>query len=285
MKLRALSLLIIAYCGLQAQPPKLEFEVASVRRVAEPPQVAFCIDPCPPPSATVSGQVTYKGQLMIRLLTGAFQTGGSQIDGPDWLGTERYDIAAKVPADTPRAQTWEMLKNLLIDRFHMQYHITQKDFEVYTLEIAKNGPKLKRAGSPIDPLPTRPPGRLPLDADGFPILPDGYPGIEDVGHDGVLHLVGRMTSLDDLLGHFRGLLMNQHLFNKTGLTENYDIRLRFDYTQLPRQVGRIDFSGPSEPAPDIFKALEQQLGLKLEKSRAPLDVVVIDHLDKIPTEN
>ena len=116
-------------------------------------------------------------------------------------------------------------------------------------------------------------------------MPDGYPGIEDIGHDGAMHLVGRMTSVDDLLLHLRGLLLNQHLFNRTGLTENYNIRLKFDSAQLPRQIGRIDFSRPSEPVPDLFKALEEQLGLKLEKYKAPLDVVVIDHLDKIPTEN
>jgi len=284
--LLSLSLLVPVTSRGQASS-KLEFEVASVRPAqGPPPSQVICEDPCLVPSPTVSGQLTYRYTNLMLLLTGAFQTTGDQIDGPSWLVTEKYDIVAKVPGETPRIQTWEMMKNLLIDRFHMEYHTTQQEFEVYNLTVAKGGAKLKEAAPPVGPKPVHIPGvRIPEDDEGFPILPPGYHNLLIAGHYGVFHLSTRVTTINDLVLSFKGLLRNQHLFDKTGLTGTYDVKLKFDYTQLPGAFGLIDPAQPSDPALNLFKALEQQLGLKLEKSKAPLDVVVIDHIDKTPTEN
>jgi uncharacterized protein (TIGR03435 family) len=285
----------------QAQAP-LTFEVASVR-VADPkpPRTPM------PAAGDIQGgpgtadptRISYTWVQVRRLLMAAFALPLDQISGSDWvMGQDaRFDIVANVPAGATKEQAGEMLLNLLKDRFHLAYHREKKDFDMYTLVVAKGGPKLKDAAPAEGPLPPPPaPGtprqRAPLDRDGFPQLPAGRTNFQGVGNNGVARFTFRMSTPQALLTTIGPSLGSSRSVDKTGLTGKYDFTLEFSQAGLPGPLGRGPAAVPpeaandtSDPAPDLFNAIEKQLGLKLEKSKTQLDVVVIDHMDKTPTEN
>jgi uncharacterized protein (TIGR03435 family) len=176
-----------------------------------------------------------------------------------------------------------MMQSLLKERFHLTFHRTQKEFVSCDLVVAKGGPKLKEAALP-DGTPPHPRGApAVLDGDGFPVLPPGYNDGQSVPRNGVMRGTYRMEPISAV----RFLLVLgrtgcSEITDRTGLTGKYDFRLEYA-TGAARQADLADT--PSDPAPDLATALEQQLGLKLVKSPVKLDIVVIDHLDRQPTEN
>jgi uncharacterized protein (TIGR03435 family) len=151
------------------------------------------------------------------------------------------------------------------------------------------------------PLPDGPPPEAPqpgtraiaapLDRDGFPQLPAGRTNAQGTAKNGVMRSTFRMATPQTLLDMLQFALMPSRAVDKTGLTGKYDFTLEYSQAGLPGPMGRGLAAPPpgdadvSDPAPDLFTALEKQLGLKLEKSKTPLDVIVVDHMDKQPTEN
>jgi uncharacterized protein (TIGR03435 family) len=214
--------------------------------------------------------------------------------GPD----ARFDISANVPPGATKEQANEMLLNLLRERFHLAYHSEKKDFDAYALVVAKSGPKLKGAAPANGPPPEAPqPGTFataaPLDRAGFPQLPAGRSDFQGTTENGVTRWTFRMETPQQLSDQLEFRLKGSRIVDKTGLTGPYDFTLEFSNAGLP---GRGPMgSGLAVPppgdaaqpaaAPDLFTALEKQLGLKLEKSKTQIDVIVIDHMDKTPTEN
>jgi uncharacterized protein (TIGR03435 family) len=242
--------------------------------------------------------MTFTWFLARVLLMKAFALPLDQISGSDWvMGQDtRFDISALVPAGTTKKQANEMLLNLLKERFHLTYHSEKKNFDAYALDVAKGGPKLKDAAPADGPLPEAPqPGTIataaPLDRDGFPQLPAGRPGFQGRGQNGVTHWTFRMETPQQLSTLLQFTLRGSRIVDKTGLTGPYDFTLEFSNEGLPGPMGRGLVAPPPgeadqpDAAPDLFSALEKQLGLKLEKSKTQLDVIVIDHMDKQPTEN
>jgi uncharacterized protein (TIGR03435 family) len=189
-----------------------------------------------------------------------------------------------------------MLLNLLKERFHLTYHTEKKDFDLYTLTVAKGGPKLNDPAPPDGPLPEPPQSGTiatpaPLDRDGFPQLPAGRRNFQGRTQNGVTRMTFRMYRPGELASLLQFQLTPSRVVDKTGLTGQYDFRLEFSTEGLPGPMGRAlappppGESNQPEPAPTLFAALEKQLGLKLDKSKTPLDVIVVDHMDKEPTEN
>ncbi len=291
-----LAALAVATFG-RAQPPPLSFEVASIRVAAQKPPRS----PMPAAGEITGGpgtadpaRLTYTWVLARRLLMEAFGLPLDQISGSDWvMGQDaRFDIVANVPAGATKAESQEMLLNLLKDRFHLTYHREKKDFPLYTLVLAKGGPKLKDAAPADGPLAELPqvgtPARAaPTDADGFPQLPFGRPGMQGRGGGGGMRLTFRMSTMQMLLQSVEFSLGPSRSEDKTGLTGKYDFNLMYSEAGLPGPGGRAPRGAPddSDAGPDLFTALEKQLGLRLEKSKTQLDVVIVDHMDKEPTEN
>lgn len=286
----------------QAQP--LSFEVASIRVAdAKPPRTPMLAagEIAGGPGTADPTRMAYTWVLVRRLLTDAFNLPLDQISGSDWvMGQDaRFDIVATVPAGATKEQANAMLLNLLKERFHLTFHAEKKDFDMYTLVVARGGPKLKDAAPADGPLPGPPqPGtRAPrpvLDRDGFPTLPAGRTNFQGVGNNGVMRMTFRMSTPQSLLSTLQFMLGNSRTTDKTGLTGKYDFTLEYSQAGLPGPGGRgggLAAAPPgadadvSDPAPDLFSAVEKQLGLKLEKSKTQLDVIVIDHMDKTPTEN
>jgi uncharacterized protein (TIGR03435 family) len=244
--------------------------------------------------------MTFRHASMETLLVTAFAIQPNQILSAnsiqEWWkknGSPLYEIEATVPSGATRKDAEEMLKNLLVERFGLLYHLQERDFDGYRLTVAKGGPKLQPAAPPDGPQRALPPGtRQPVDDQGFPIYQPGYPKLGGAtGRLGVTHFAAKMATVDDLLLMLSlnlGGVNAQQLEDKTGLTGKYDFKLEF---ADPRHFGPAVTAGDTpvdsvgDPAPDLFTALEKQLGLKLEKIKMRFDVVVIDHLNQQPTDN
>ena len=284
----------------QAQSP-LRFEVGSVRPAGSTPPytpIQAAGEITGGPGTGDPTRMTFTWVVMRRLLMTAFALPLDQISGSDWvMGPDaRFDISANVPPGATKEQANEMLLNLLKERFHLTYHSEKKGFDAYSLVVAKGGPKLKETAPADGPLPDAPqPGTFAtaasLDREGFPQLPAGRSDIQGRGENGVMRQAFRMATLQQLANNLQFTLKGSRIVDKTGLTGPYDFHLEYSNAGLRGPLGRI-LAAPSpgdadQPAaaPDLFTALEKQLGLKLEKSKTQLDVIVIDHMDKTPTEN
>jgi bla regulator protein blaR1 len=216
-------------------------------------------------------------QLMLRI---AFGVEDDHIIGaPGWVKTDRYDIEAKVSAeDAPkldklkRDQRNAMLQPLLADRFGLKFHHETRELPVYALVVAKGGPKLKES--------------KPETAGT-----DGTPARHMTMINGRGSIEGQGSTMDNL-AHVLSPTVGRTIVDKTGLTGNYDYTLHWtpddapppmaggpDGARPPGENAPADTSGPS-----LLTAIQEQLGLKLESEKGPVDVIVIDHIDK-PSEN
>jgi uncharacterized protein (TIGR03435 family) len=151
------------------------------------------------------------------------------------------------------------MQKLLADRFQLQFHHETREMAAYALVIAKGGPKLKKDDG--DPMP---------EATGF----GGSPGHTMMGW-------GRNVTIGQYFGELQRLALDLPVVDRTGLSGTFNIQLMFTREDL-QSVGMTDL--PDGVPPNIFDALQQQLGLKLEKVKAPVDVLVIDHAEP-PSEN
>lgn len=180
------------------------------------------------------------------------------IGGPDWIGTLRFDIEAKV-ADFVQArgpeQQLSLIRSLLEDRFQLKVHREIREAPVFNLVVGKNGSKLKKA----------------VDKDGT--VSSGMRGGPDVAE-----MTGTGNSIEDLIRRLAPQV-GRPVIDKTNLKGQFDFKMTFN----PRPLVSAD-SSKQFAAPDIFTALEEQLGLKLESSKGPVEVLVIDSIQR-PTEN
>jgi uncharacterized protein (TIGR03435 family) len=274
----------------------LTFEVASVRPSAPvPPTGGVYFGPARGgPGTPDPGQITWSYATMRAMLLTAYDVKNYQINGPAWMDTERYDVIAKVPAGASIEQVARMWQGLLAERFGMTVHHESKEFQVEELVIAKGGPKLKETSwDPAAPLPPGPPQRKNGELISPGVVLTIFPGPSVKAH--TVAMAQPISQLTTMLSGQR----NHPVLDKTGLTGKYDFTLDYAMNlsglQLPLpppppgapELGPAGAPGEtaSDPGPDLAAAVQQQLGLGLVAGRAKLDVVVIDHVEKIPTEN
>jgi uncharacterized protein (TIGR03435 family) len=278
-----------------------EFEVASVKPVApvslNGPYIAGILQGGP--GTADPGRITYSRVGLRGLLTLAYGVQRDQVIGPDWLDSERYDVNAIIRPGATKEEVNAMLRKLLAERFHISLHHETRDMPVYELTVGKSGPKGLRASvEDPSPLPMTP-EPLRSDKNGLPQLPRGRPSILIASQGGVAHLTASTQSLAE----FAKFLTNQLrvlVIDKTGLMGAYDFVLDFvpevqvagvgPMPQPPSAAGVPGSAGaagvpPQDDGPSIYVALPDQLGLRLEQKKGPVDVLVVDHADKVPTEN
>lgn len=269
---------------------RLVFEVASVRPAGT--QGGRGSGLVGGPGSASPDRMTHTRVTIERLLRDAYGVDFDQIQGPDWLFDERYDVVANVPPGTTKEQVPIMLQHLLEDRFGLKLHHVTRDFPVYELTLGKGGARLKENVQPnLQPLRLGG-SQLPTDQDGFPVLPPGTSGMPSVTMNGLTRVTAQAQPLELLLFQLRAQLGHTtsantfamgRVLDRTGLTGNYDFKLT--YSGDMRIGGALSLPSDPSAGPSFVEALEQQLGLRLTKSMAPLDVLVIDHVDRIPTEN
>jgi uncharacterized protein (TIGR03435 family) len=205
------------------------------------------------------------------LITFSFGVQVKQIvNAPDWMDKNRYDIDA-VPEQegVPNPeQVRIMIRKLLAERFKLTFHHDKRELSAYLLTVSKNGSKLT---------PTERQGQLP----GFGFGPG----------TGGLTLRAMNASIPDFTGFLQVLVMDRPVVDQTGLTGKYDFQCTFTpddsqfngHPPMPPQQQQTDTTN-ANAAPSLYDAFQQQLGLKLSAEKAPVDVIVIDHVEK-PSEN
>lgn len=187
-----------------------------------------------------------------------------QITGPGWIDSERYAVTIKADQEGSPSipQMRVLMQKLLTDRFRIVTHREKKELSIYALTVAKGGPKL--AAHP-----------------GAPSNQWGY-GF------GLGSINGRNTTMTEFAGWLQANLLEQPVVDRTGLTDRYDFALRYTpdasarLTNVPDALPRP--TTDADAPPDLFTAFQQQLGLRLESTRGPVDIVVVDSIER-PSDN
>ena len=284
------------------------FEVASVKPSAPSPEGRIRVGMRGGPGSPDPGQITYSNVSLKNIVQNAYNVKGYQISGPNWLDSQRFDIVAKIPKGATKEQFQKMLQNLLAERFKLVLHHETKELPMYALVVGKNGPKLKEspkedpAATAAAPPPTPPMdgARMRVDKDGKPQLPPG------MGKGAMMMMMSpngvQLTANGVKIGALAELLSNQvgrPVTDETKLTGEYDVSLNFAPENMGGPLGGMPppppppDGGPSHSvggsdsggAPTISVAIQEQLGLKLEAKKGPVDLLVIDSMEKVPTEN
>lgn len=217
---------------------------------------------------------------MSSLLGIAYGINSYQLSGPSWLDEERFTVTAKVPEGASKEQLALMMRNLLIERFKLVAHFEKRESAGYRLVVAKGGPKL--AASSGDPNqnddPEKPPApfKWTVDREGYPDLPPGRQYSMAMGHGRA-----RWRFADESMEHFAGALtsqIRQPILNDTGLTGKYDFVLSWSTAAMRPNA-------PADSGPSIFAAIQEQVGLRLESKKIPVDTVIVEHIERTPSEN
>jgi len=291
-------LVVLTYCALFAQSNPPAFEVASIKPAAPQPMGRVMVR-----MGGDAGRVDYANVSLKDVLARAYNVKRYQITGPSWLDSERFDITAKVPDGVPKEQIPTMLQALLAERFRMTVRKESKDEPIYGLLVGKGGPKLKKSDDKdIDP-PFGPdgPGRGGVDKGN---MPKGAIMMSMGGPGGAAHMQFNKATMGQFADRLSDML-DRPVVDQTGIEGNYDIALDVSMEEMvgmkkmaagapmgPMMVGGPGGPGGSEhgPAPDaapaasIFSSI-QSLGLKLEPKKGPVDRIVVEKAEKVPTEN
>jgi uncharacterized protein (TIGR03435 family) len=262
MRLKIGICVLLAAPAAIGQPSRPSFEVASVR---------------------AWGAITSKGADEAKR-GGGMQVGGARVDasmmsladvvqqaydlkpfqfsGPGWMSSERYDIHAKLPAGATPDQVPAMLQNLLAERFKLAFHRESREHAVYALTVAKNGLKLR--------------------------LAEGRRDQKMVAVEGAFHVDRDMTMAE--LCNFLGRFVDRPVVDLTDLTATYQVTFDIPTDELKRAKMAAEGARVTESAPDpsggsMMFASVQQLGLRLEPRKMAIDFLVVDHAERVPTEN
>jgi uncharacterized protein (TIGR03435 family) len=253
------------------------FEVATVKRDTSRRPNRFKMFP----------EVTVESATLKDLIKFAYGVEDFRLaGGPGWIDADRYEIQAKVegnPGTFDLALQRQRLQTLLEDRFKLALHRERKELPIYELTVAKGGLRLQplKEGDCIKRDPTKvlaplAPGQKPSDFCGY----GGF------GRGSYENTTATMKNVAAALS----TLVGRMVVDKTGITNTFHVRLTFapdeSTVPIPGTVGADD-SGrplPSDIGPNIFTAVQEQLGLKLESAKGPVDVLVIDRAER-PTEN
>jgi uncharacterized protein (TIGR03435 family) len=239
------------------------FEVASVKPATSGRGVATVVRGGP--GSTDPGLATLENIDLFSLVTMAYGVRRYEVSAPEWLGGTRFSITARVPQDATAEQYRQMLQRLLAERFQLSLHHERKELQIYDLVVGKNGPKLKESADA--PAPSTNDGLQPPPQRAGP--PPGY--------HGPVNMSLPKVSMERFAALLSGLL-DAPITDSTALHGVYDIQFR-------ALVGSNPPAESADPPPSILDAVQEQLGLKLVPKKELTDILVIDHMERVPTEN
>jgi uncharacterized protein (TIGR03435 family) len=243
---------------------KLEFEVATIK---------------PSKPDTPGKAFTIRGREFLTINTSlsdmvvfAYGIHAKQIlSAPAWVETDKFDITAKPEGDgQPNLDQYkEMFRKLLADRFKLTFHRDKKELSVYAIVVGKSGPKLTKS----EGNPNAPPS---LFFRGLGMLP------------------ARNASMSEFADVMQSAVLDKPVLDQTGLTGKFDFTLTWTPDEFQFGGLGVRVPPPNDPSvtigprgtasPDLFTAFQEQLGLKLESTKAPAEVFVVDRVEK-PSEN
>jgi uncharacterized protein (TIGR03435 family) len=225
------------------------------------------------PGTSDPGLFTCENCSLYWVLADAFKIHDYDFSGPGWLQDTRFDFSAKIPVGATGEEFQTMLRNLFAERFKMTTHHETRIVPVYEITVGKNGPKFKESTPHEEPKDDGSRPKFQRDAEGYPILGPGAGMALAPGH-------GRMRSQEQPISWFAEMLSNQlrtPVIDATGLKGKYDFMVQWSWDEGPEAM--------SAGAAALVSAVQSELGLKLERRKGPVNVLVIDHIEKTPTAN
>uniref|UniRef100_Q01YN7 TIGR03435 family protein n=1 Tax=Solibacter usitatus (strain Ellin6076) TaxID=234267 RepID=Q01YN7_SOLUE len=199
------------------------------------------------------GSVNMRNVSLKTAIRWAYHVMDFQVSGPEWLANERYDIMAKAAGPAPDAELRVMLQTLLAERFKLAVHQQTKEMSAFVLIVGKNGPKFQESKE-----------------EGESVLaPDQK----------TMRVVVKRTPLSQLV-EMLGNVLRAPVVDLTGLKGRYDITV-----ELAKYIPDRSSTEPMDPVSILTRGLQDELGLKIEPRKMPIDLVVVDHAEKLPVEN
>jgi uncharacterized protein (TIGR03435 family) len=204
----------------------------------------------------------------------AYRVQDYQISAPDWMSDLRFDIVAKIPRSADPGKMPEMIRTLLAERFKLKIHVEQKEFSGYALVLGPGAPKLSKPGDEAE-------GKLPPELRDLPPQPLILHQILPTGGQRMTGVHATMTYLAQSLAGDMGY----PVVDLTNLTGGYDFVVEMSREDMRNGVN-AGARGPEgeDPGASVFSSI-QGLGLRLRPHKIPLDLIVVDHAEKVPTEN
>jgi bla regulator protein blaR1 len=251
-------------CSALSAAQSSQFDVASIK-----PHLRVAGRPDPQSLRVEPTRLSYTNANLLACIQAAYGIPGEGrpdyrvVGGPDWLTTVRVDIEATTDHAVTKDQLMIMLQSLLADRFKLKAHRESRDLRVYALTVGKNGPKFARAKE--DERETLQQARKKDEVDEWQLIVQK-------------NSIARFTE-------YLSRQLDQPVIDKTGLQGEFSFTLHW----IPDVNPPVSVT-PPVTRPDVFgpagiQAIEDQLGLKMENTRSPVDVLVIDHVERTPTEN
>ena len=264
MRIRLHTLLLAA--ALPAGPalaqtaPQAATPVAPMARDAHPSFAVATIKPHDPDSRrqgwnVIGDRFIIENQTVASMMMYAYSIDPHQLaDAPDWVTKAAYDVEGitDTPGKPNLHQQQEMIQKLLADRFQLKFHSEKRELPAYAIHIAKGGPKLTPAAHP-----------------------DRESGQRANGHGTEVTVIMSSATMADFVLDMQ-FFLDRPLVDQTGITGRYDITFRYTHDET-------NATDPDAP-PGLFTAIQEQLGLKFEPTKAPVDVFVIDHVEQ-PSAN
>ena len=228
------------------------------------------------PGSGDPGRISFPQNTLADLVAIAYGVPKYRVSGPDWIDSNRYDVVAKLAPKTTIEQVRQMTRGMLADRFKLTTHMTQKNMTFYEMTASKPGPALKPSTSaaplPSDEKLAEVTGRRPrLAKDGFPDIPAGVSALVELNDR------SRMVEFHRTMAWLARRLardLKQQVVDATELKGEYDIDLRWVNSPTPDPAG-----------PDLIEAVRTQLGIRLTPRKGPIDIVVVDHAERVPSRN
>jgi uncharacterized protein (TIGR03435 family) len=250
--------LLIPVSGLfaqaPAQRPKFDaFEVATIKPAVPTPGRYMKMQ---------SNNRFYAKAYSVKYMIGAaFNLTQTAISGgPGWADSDTYDIVAGTPGEVRPTldEQMSMMRSLLADRFKLTFHTERKELPIFSLTVAKNGPKLKDS-----------------------VTPEAPPELINVVYPDHIKLPARNATIAQFASMMQRGVLDRPVADNTGLTGKYD----FDLEWLPDESqfgGKLPKMAPADDAakPSLFAALQEQIGLRLQATKGPVETIVIDHVER-----
>jgi uncharacterized protein (TIGR03435 family) len=200
-----------------------------------------------------TGQLTITNRSLKQLIEMAYSVQDFQIAGPEWLSAAKFDIVAKIPAGAQTDQRPAMMQSLLAERFHLAVHRDSREMPAHALVVAKSGPKMQQ----VEP---------------------GGTNMNNSGNNNSRHITAERVSMA-ALAETLARIVEHPVVDQTGLPGVYSLKL--EYTPDNAKSDRPDGAA----GPSIYTALQEQLGLKLQTQKLPVEIIVVDRVERVLTEN
>jgi len=291
MSITEIAVRILFVTAVFVQNTRPTFEVASIRPSSNAPRQAVAAV-----GSTSERQFRIAGLTIRDYISMGYSVKLNQISGPDWITTDRFDIAATLPEGSRPDQVPSMMQTLLEDRFELKTHREKKEFPVYALRVSSGG--LKMTEVPGDPGVEQSDAKI---AQTFTRQGSGRGISLDLGQGSSVNFANNrfeakkltMASLAGMLERF----LERPVVDLTGVNGSYDVAFDLSPEDYRMMLIRAATAAGLVMSPDALRALDgsptpaslfdglARFGLKLEAHRAPLDVLVVDSIRKTPTEN